>query len=135
MRQEFARGGALQRNLLAYIQALMAQMTQTIVCNRHHTVSQQLCRWLLLTLNRVPNNDLHITQDTIANMLGVRRSGITEAAARLQRAGAIEYSRGHIHVSSRVALKDHACECYGIIKAEDDRLRADLTRNRSAARD
>lgn len=122
-RREFARGGALQRNVLRYVQALMTQMTQTVVCNRHHAISQQFCRWLLLSLDRLPDGDLPMTQETIAHMLGVRRAGVTEAAAELQRAGAIVYQRGHIQVPDRDAIEGRACECYRVIREEYDQLR------------
>jgi len=122
LKQEFARGGPLQEALLKYLQALMAQMGQTAVCNRHHTVEQQLCRWLLLSLDRLTSNQLNMTQELIANMLGVRREGVTEAAGRLQHAGVIKYSRGHITVLDRAKLESKACECYSVVKAEFDRL-------------
>ena len=116
LKQEFDRAGALQRLLLRYTQALMTQMTQTSVCNRHHSVEQQLCRWLLLTLDRLPTNELIMTQELVASMLGVRREGITEAAGNLQRAGFISYRRGHISVLNRSGLEAHTCECYAIVK-------------------
>ncbi len=116
------RAGALQNLLLRYTQALMTQMSQTAVCNRHHTLEQQLCRWLLLTLDRLPTNELTMTQELIASMLGVRREGITEAAGNLQRAGLISYRRGHITVLDRVGLETYACECYGVVKKEFHRL-------------
>ena len=119
---EFARGGALQRLLLRYTQALITQMTQTAVCNRHHTVDQQLCRWLLLSLDRLPGDELVMTQELIANMLGVRREGVTEAAGKLQAAGLIRYSRGRIKILDRKQLEAHVCECYGVVKREYDRL-------------
>jgi len=122
LQQEFARAGALQRLLLRYLQALMTQMSQTAACNRHHSVDQQLCRWLLLTLDRVSSGELVITQELIAGMLGVRREGVTEAAGKLQRAGLISYRRGHIAVLDRVGLEAHACECYGVVKKELRRL-------------
>jgi len=122
LRREFARGGALQRNLLRFTQALMTQMAQTAVCNRHHSVEMQLCRWILLSLDRLHGRDLWMTQEMIAHMLGVRRAGVTEAAARLQRDGLIEYSRGHIHVPDPAALAAHACECYGVVKHEYELL-------------
>jgi len=122
LKQEFERGGALQRMLLRYTQALMTQMSQTGVCNRHHTVEQQLCRWLLLTLDRMPSNDLIITQELVAGMLGVRREGITESAGNLQRAGYINYRRGHISVLNRSGLEARVCECYAVVKAEMKRL-------------
>jgi CRP-like cAMP-binding protein len=126
LKQEFDRAGALQRLLLRYTQALMTQMTQTSVCNRHHSVEQQLCRWLLLTLDRMPTNDLIMTQELVASMLGVRREGITEAAGNLQSAGFISYRRGHISVLNRSGLEEHTCECYAIVKKEMDRLLSDV---------
>lgn len=128
--QEFMRGGALQRLLLRYTQVLLTQMAQTALCNRHHSLDQQLCRWLLLTLDRLPTNQLLMTQEWIANMLGVRREGVTEAAGRLQSAGVIEYRRGHITILNRNALEARACECYSVVKMESDRLlpRALVTR-------
>lgn len=122
MLREFKRGGAPQLLLLRYIQALMTQMAQTAVCNRHHTVEQQLCRWLLLALDRVRSRDVVMTQELISNMLGVRRSGITQAARHLQQAGLIDYERGHIRVLDRAKLAAHACECYAVVKRETDRL-------------
>lgn len=126
LKQEFERGGALQRMLLRYTQALMTQMSQTGACNRHHTVEQQLCRWLLLTLDRMPSNDLVITQELVAGMLGVRREGITESAGNLQRAGFINYRRGHISVLNRSGLEGNVCECYAVVKAEMKRLLTDV---------
>jgi CRP-like cAMP-binding protein len=126
LKQEFDRAGALQRLLLRYTQALMTQMTQTSVCNRHHSVEQQLCRWLLLTLDRLPTNELIMTQELVASMLGVRREGITEAAGNLQRAGYINYRRGHISVLNRSGLEAHTCECYAIVKKEMGRLLSDV---------
>ncbi|MDO8312197.1 MAG: Crp/Fnr family transcriptional regulator [Sideroxyarcus sp.] len=120
--EEFNRGGPMQRLLLRYTQALMTQASQTAVCNRHHSMDQQLCRWLLLTLDRQPSNELALTQELLANMLGVRREGITEAAGKLQQAGIISYRRGHITVLDRSGLEDHACECYEVVKRESDRL-------------
>jgi len=122
LKKEFERGGALQHLLLRYTQALITQMTQTAVCNRHHSVDQQLCRWLLLTLDRLPGNRLVMTQELIANMLGVRREGVTEAAGKLQAAGLIEYSRGRITVVDRAGLEARVCECYAVVKREYDRL-------------
>ena len=122
LKKEFERGGALQHLLLRYTQALITQMTQTAVCNRHHSVDQQLCRWLLLTLDRLPGNKLVMTQELIANMLGVRREGVTEAAGKLQAAGLIEYSRGKITVVDRERLEKRVCECYSVVKREYDRL-------------
>src|SRR5687767_5540321 len=122
LKDEFERGGPLQLLLLRFTQALITQMTQTAVCNRHHAVDQQLCRWLLLSLDRLPANDLVMTQELIANMLGVRREGVTEAAGRLQAAGLIEYSRGRITVLDRPQLEARVCECYAVVKQEYDRL-------------
>jgi CRP-like cAMP-binding protein len=112
----------MQRLLLRYTQALLTQMAQTAVCNRHHSVDQQLCRWLLLSLDRLPSNELTMTQELIANMLGVRREGVTEAAGTLQRAGLIRYSRGKITVVNRPGLEARVCECYQVVKNEFDRL-------------
>jgi len=112
----------LQHLLLRFTQALITQMTQTAVCNRHHSVDQQLCRWLLLSLDRLPGNELVMTQELIANMLGVRREGVTEAAGKLQDEGMIRYSRGHITVLDRAKLEARVCECYGVVKKEYDRL-------------
>jgi CRP-like cAMP-binding protein len=122
LKQKFETGGALQYLLLRFTQALITQMTQTAVCNRHHAVDQQLCRWLLLSLDRLPANDLVMTQELIANMLGVRREGVTEAAGKLQAAGLIEYSRGKITVLDRKRLEARVCECYAVVKKEYDRL-------------
>ena len=122
LKNEFDNGGALQHLALRYTQALITQMAQTAVCNRHHLVEQQLCRWLLLSLDRLPSNELTMTQELIANMLGVRREGVTEAAGRLQKAGLIEYSRGHIVVTDRAKLEARVCECYAVVKKEYDRL-------------
>ena len=122
LKQEFSRSGALQHLLLRYTQALLTQMAQTAVCNRHHSVDQQLCRWLLLSLDRLPTNVLTMTQDLIANMLGVRREGVTEAAGKLQAAGIIQYSRGRITVLNRRKLEGFCCECYAVVKTEFDRL-------------
>jgi CRP-like cAMP-binding protein len=108
--------------LLRYTQALLTQMSQTAVCNRHHSVDQQLCRWLLLSMDRLPSNQLTMTQELIANMLGVRREGVTEAAGKLQSAGLIHYSRGHITVLDRPRLEARVCECYQVVKTEFDRL-------------
>ena len=124
--EEFNRGGAVLKLLLRYTQALITQMAQTAVCNRHHTVDQQLCRWLLLTLDRLPNNELTITQELIANMLGVRREGVTEAAGKLQVSGYIRYRRGHITVLDRVGLERSSCECYQVVKKEVTRLLSDV---------
>ena len=122
LKKEFERGGPLQYLLLRYTQALITQMAQTAVCNRHHSVEQQLCRWLLLSLDRLPTNELSMTQELIANMLGVRREGVTEAAGKLQAAGLIEYSRGKITVLDRPKLEARVCECYAVVKRESDRL-------------
>jgi len=122
LQSEFKRGGRLQELLLRYTQALITQMSQTAVCNRHHTVEQQLCRWLLLSLDRLPSNELVMTQELIANMLGVRREGVTEAAGKLQNAGVISYARGHIEVLNRRKLEARVCECYATVKKEYDRL-------------
>jgi CRP-like cAMP-binding protein len=122
LKEQFERGGALQFLLLRYTQALITQMTQTAVCNRHHSVDQQLCRWLLLSLDRLPANELVMTQELIANMLGVRREGVTEAAGKLQADGLIEYSRGKITVLDREHLEARVCECYAVVKKEYDRL-------------
>lgn len=122
LKAEFQRGGSAMHLLLRYTQALITQMAQTAVCNRHHSVHQQLCRWLLLSLDRLPSNDLTMTQELIANMLGVRREGVTEAASTLQRAGIISYSRGHITVLDRKRLQEQVCECYTVVKREFDRL-------------
>lgn len=120
--EEFDRVGPVMRLLLRYTQALMTQMAQTAVCNRHHSVEQQLCRWLLLTLDRLPTNDLTMTQELIANMLGVRREGVTEAAGHLQQQGCIRYRRGHIEVLDRKGLESRTCECYAVVKTEILRL-------------
>ena len=122
LKDEFNRGGPVQRLLLRYTQALLTQMAQTAVCNRHHSVEQQLCRWLLLSLDRLACDELSMTQELIANMLGVRREGVTESAGRLQREGIINYSRGHITVIDRKKLEKRSCECYQVVKAEFDRL-------------
>ena len=122
LKEEFNRSGALQHLLLRYTQALLTQMAQTAVCNRHHSVDQQLCRWLLLSLDRLPGSELRMTQELIGNMLGVRREGVTEAAGKLQAAGAITYSRGHITVLDRAKLESRCCECYAVVKRESDRL-------------
>src|SRR5882724_761992 len=122
LKREFERGGDLQHLLLRYTQALITQMAQTAVCNRHHSLEQQLCRWLLLSLDRLASNHVLMTQELIANMLGVRREGVTEAAGRLQSAGIIEYRRGHITILNRAALEHKACECYHVVKVECDRL-------------
>jgi CRP-like cAMP-binding protein len=122
VKTEFEKSGDLQHLLLRYTQALITQMAQTAVCNRHHSVEQQLCRWLLLSLDRLPSNELSMTQELIANMLGVRREGVTEAAGHLQAAGLIHYSRGKITVLDRPKLETRVCECYAVVKREYDRL-------------
>jgi CRP-like cAMP-binding protein len=119
---EFSRGGPVLHLLLRYTQALITQMAQTAVCNRHHSLDQQLCRWLLLSLDRLRGPDLLMTQELIANMLGVRREGVTEAAIKLQKAGLIRYARGHITVLDRAGLEHRSCECYAVVKKEYDRL-------------
>jgi CRP-like cAMP-binding protein len=122
LKRAFEAGGELQHVLLRFTQALITQMTQTAVCNRHHSVDQQLCRWLLLSLDRLPGNELVMTQELIANMLGVRREGVTEAAGKLQAEGLIHYSRGRISVPDRRQLEARVCECYAVVKKEYDRL-------------
>jgi CRP-like cAMP-binding protein len=124
--EEFNRAGPVMRLLLRYTQALLTQMAQTAVCNRHHSVEQQLCRWLLLTLDRLPGANLTMTQELIANMLGVRREGVTEAAGRLQQYGYISYRRGHITVLDRAGLESDVCECYAVVKKEFARLLSDV---------
>ena len=119
---EFNRGGPVMHLLLRYTQALITQMTQTAVCNRHHSLDQQLCRWLLISLDRLPSNELVMTQELIGNMLGVRREGVTEAAGHLQVAGLIQYQRGRITVLNRAGLEARTCECYSVVKQEYDRL-------------
>ena len=122
LKREFSLGGSFQYLALRYTQALITQMAQTAVCNRHHCVDQQLCRWLLLSLDRLSTNKLNMTQELIANMLGVRREGVTEAAGKLQKLGVIRYSRGHITVLDRPQLERLCCECYAVVKRESDRL-------------
>jgi len=131
LRKEFESGGVLQHLLLRFTQALITQMTQTAVCNRHHSVDQQLCRWLLLSLDRLPGNELVMTQELIANMLGVRREGVTEAAGKLQAEGLIRYRRGHITVLDRQQLEARVCECYRVVKTEYDRLLPEITSGRA----
>lgn len=126
MLEEFNRAGAMMRLMLRYAQALMTQMFQTAACNRHHSIEQQLCRWLLLTLDRLPSTELTMTQELIASMLGVRREGITEAAGKLQHAGLISYRRGHITVLDRSGLESRTCECYTVVKKEFHRLLCDV---------
>lgn len=118
---EFSKGGSMQSVLLRYVQSLMAQIAQTVVCNRHHSIEQQLCRWLLMSLDRVPSNKVSMTQELLSNMLGVRRSGITGAARKLQAEGLIGYSRGKITVPDRAKLEARACECYAAVRKEADR--------------
>jgi CRP-like cAMP-binding protein len=122
LKEEFHRNGGLQILLLRYTQTLITQMAQTAVCNRHHSVDQQLCRWLLLSLDRLASNELVMTQELIANMLGVRREGVTEAAGKLQKLGVISYYRGHITVQDRPKLEQLCCECYSVVKTESDRI-------------
>jgi CRP-like cAMP-binding protein len=122
MKDEFERGGPVPHLLLRYTQALITQMSQTAACNRHHSLDQQLCRWLLLSLDRLRANHVAMTQELIANMLGVRREGVTEAALKLQEAGLISYTRGHITVLNRAGLEKRTCECYAVVKREYDRL-------------
>lgn len=128
LKDEFGRHGVMLHLMLRYTQALIAQMAQTAVCNRHHSIDQQLCRWLLLSLDRLADNKLSMTQELIANMLGVRREGVTTAAAKLQRLGVIEYSRGLITVLDRRKLEILTCECYAVVKKETDRLLPSLPR-------
>jgi CRP-like cAMP-binding protein len=127
LKEAFSQAGAMQHVLLRYTQALLTQMAQTAVCNRHHSLDQQLCRWLLLSLDRLDSNELVMTQELIANMLGVRREGVTEAAGKLQEAGLIHYSRGRIVVMDRPGLEARTCECYAVVRKEFDRLLPDLT--------
>jgi CRP-like cAMP-binding protein len=126
LKEEFNRAGLMQHLLLRYTQALLTQMSQTAACNRHHTVEQQLCRWLLLTVDRAPSQEVIVTQELVASMLGVRREGITEAAGRLQQAGFISYRRGHIAVLDRSGLEARACECYAVVRKESARLLSDV---------
>ncbi|MFN0315319.1 MAG: Crp/Fnr family transcriptional regulator [Burkholderiales bacterium] len=126
LKQEFNRGGLMQGLLLRYTQALITQISQTAACNRHHSVEQRLCRWLLLTLDRLASHELVMTQELIASMLGVRREGITEAAGKLQRDGVIRYRRGHISVLDRAGLEASSCECYAVVKKEVNRLLSDV---------
>ena len=125
LQQEFNRSLPMRHLLLRYTQALLTQMAQTAVCNRHHSIEQQLCRWLLLSFDRLPSNELIMTQELISNMLGVRREGITDAARKLQSAGLIEYHRGRITLLDRQGLEDNVCECYSVVKKEYDRLLPD----------
>ncbi|CAB3744414.1 hypothetical protein LMG24238_07262 [Paraburkholderia sediminicola] len=126
LKDEFHRAGVVQRLLLRYTQSLITQMAQTAVCNRHHSIDQQLCRWLLLSIDRLPSNELTMTQELIANMLGVRRAGVTEAAMKLQDARLIRYSYGHIEVLDRPGLEKRVCECYEVVRKECERLLPDL---------
>lgn len=127
LKDEFERFGPTMHLLLRYTQALITQMAQTAVCNRHHSIDQQLCRWLLLSLDRLTSNELSMTQELIANMLGVRREGVTEAAGKLQKAGLIHYSRGRITILDRKGLETECCECYQVVKTEFDRLLPTVT--------
>jgi CRP-like cAMP-binding protein len=120
--EEFNRSLPVLHLLLRYTQALITQMCQTAVCNRHHTLDQQFCRWLLLSLDRLPTNELLMTQELIANMLGVRREGVTEAALKVQKAGLIKYARGHVTILDRAGLEHRTCECYQVVKKEYARL-------------
>jgi CRP-like cAMP-binding protein len=129
MKDDFNRAGPVLHLLLRYTQALITQMAQTAVCNRHHSLDQQLCRWLLLSLDRLRGNELVMTQELIANMLGVRREGVTEGALKLQQAGLIRYARGHITVLDRDGLEKRSCECYAVVKKEYDRLLPDKPAN------
>ncbi len=131
--EEFNRNGSVMRLLLRYTQAMITHISQTAVCNRHHSVEQQLCRWLLLTLDRMPTNELTMTQELIANMLGVRREGVTEAAGRLQSNGFIRYRRGHITVLDRTGLERSVCECYSVVKKEFARLMSDVRQRHEPA--
>jgi CRP-like cAMP-binding protein len=133
LKEEFKRGGVTQHLLLRYTQALITQVTQTAVCNRHHSVEQQLCRWLLLTLDRVSSRELVMTQELVASMLGVRREGVTEAAGKLKNAGLISYRRGHISVLERDGLETRVCECYGVVKKEIGRLLSDVRHRQNLA--
>jgi CRP-like cAMP-binding protein len=134
MMEEFNRAGPLMRLMLRYTQALITQMSQTAVCNRHHSVEQQMCRWLLSTLDRLPSNELTMTQELIAGMLGVRREGITETAGNLQRAGLISYRRGHITILDRTGLEARTCECYNVVKKEFRRLLTNESAAKSSSR-
>jgi CRP-like cAMP-binding protein len=133
LKKEFNRGGPMMHLLLRYTQALITQMSQTAVCNRHHSVDQQLCRWLLLSLDRLSGSELTMTQELIANMLGVRREGVTDAAGKLRDAGIIDYSRGRIKVLDRGKLEQQVCECYAVVKQEFDRLLSDIPKGKSYA--
>jgi CRP-like cAMP-binding protein len=122
IKEQFTRGGSMQHLMLRYTQALITQMAQTAVCNRHHSVDQQLCRWLLLSIDRLSSPEIRMTQELIANMLGVRREGVTEAAGKLAKAGVISYQRGHIKVLDRTQLEGMSCECYAVVRRETARL-------------
>ena len=122
LKQEFDRAGSLQHLFLRYTQSLMTQLAQMAACNRHHSIEQQLCRWLLLTIDRIPEDELVVTQELIASLLGVRREGITQAAGKLQQAGYIRYRRGHVSVLDRLGLEDRSCECYAVVRDETARL-------------
>jgi CRP-like cAMP-binding protein len=130
--EEFYRAGLMLRLMLRYTQALITQMSQTAVCNRYHSLEQQLCRWLLLTLDRLPSNELVMTHELVASMLGVRRGGVTEAAGNLQQAGFISYRRGHITVLDRLGLEGRVCECYEVVKKEFSRLLSDVRKRQGA---
>jgi CRP-like cAMP-binding protein len=132
MMEEFYRAGLMLRLMLRYTQALITQMSQTAVCNRYHSLEQQLCRWLLLTLDRLPSNELVMTHELVASMLGVRRGGVTEAAGNLQQAGFISYRRGHITVLDRLGLEGRVCECYEVVKKEFSRLLSDVRKRQGA---
>jgi len=134
LKDEFQRSSPLMDVLLRYTQALITQVAQTAVCNRRHSLDQQLCRWLLLSLDRLPGDDIGMTQQVIANMLGVRREGVTEAALELQKLGLIHYARGHIEVLDRAGLEERACECYAVVKNEYDRLLTDRVTTKPAVR-
>ncbi len=134
LKQEFARAGSMQGQFLRYTQVLLTQVAQTAVCNCHHSLEQRLCRWLLLTLDRCVSDDLVITQELVASILGVRRESITEAAGMLQRAGYINSRRGHISVIDRRGLEDTACECYGVVRKELLRLQPDMRQHSAASR-
>ncbi len=134
LKEEFNRSGKMQHLLLRYTQSLLTQMAQTAVCNRHHSLDQQLCRWLLMSLDRLPSDELMMTHELISNMLGVRREGVTEAAGKLQRAGLIKYSRGHITVIDRAGLEARVCECYAVVKKEYRRLLPEFMAPQPSAR-
>lgn len=133
LRREFSRSGAVQMLLLRYTQALIAQMTQTAACNRHHTVKQQICRWLLMTMDRVPSREIVVTHEMMAAVLGVRRESVTEVAGDLQRAGVISYRRGHIAVLERAGLSERVCECYGVVKHQMQQLLTQVGQTKALA--